>query len=217
MAAEYPSILNILMLYLSLLGMGAMGGYATFYFSFSQRCSAHILASESRHNESRQAFQEKYEAAIEGQLQCMSGSIAKDEMNQMQGRLESQSTLSDRYQSLLDKHEATLGRLSAMQQSNQESGSMIHELRDQLAVTRMELATTKQKFELESTGGKTMIADLTERMIEAQTLMKQQEQQMQTLTVTTMEHGSLMPMIKEQLNFLKHYVRQRNHAKCKME
>lgn len=217
MTAGYPSIVNILMLYLSLLGIGAMGGYATFYFSFSQRCSAHILASESRHNESRQAFQEKYEAAIEGQLQCMSGSIAKDEVNQIQGRLESQSTLADRHQSLLDKHEATLERLSALQQSNHESGSMIHELREQLAVTRTELATTKQKLEAESTDAKIMIADLTTRLVEAQTLVEHQEQQIQTLTLTTTEHGSIMPVIKEQFNFLKNYVRQRNHAKCKME
>jgi chromosome segregation ATPase len=217
MSSGGPSILNILLLYFSLLGLGALGGYAGFYASFSERCSALLRETEGLHNVSKQAYQEKYESAMEGQRQCMSDNTVKEELQQLQGKLESQSNLADRHQALLDKQEQTLARLSALQELSQENGNTIHDLREQLSQMRMELTTEKQKVEMVTRERDTLEKELHGRLGETQGMLELREQQVQELLSKTTEYDYWMPVISEELDFMKNYFRQRDHAMCKLQ
>lgn len=211
-----PALANILMLYLSLLGLGALGGYAGFYYSFSGKCSVLLQEAQARHDTSRQAFQDKYEAAIEGQRQCLVGSNVKDQFHQLQEKLVSQTTLADRHQALLDKQETMLGRLSTLQQLSQDNGNTMYELRVQLNQARMELTTTKQTLDVVIGERDAFTADLRSQLEEKDIRLEQRENEVQLLQHNAREVERVMPVLKEELNFIKDYFRQRSYALCKM-
>jgi len=211
-----PALANILMLYLSLLGLGALGGYAGFYYSFSGKCSVLLQEAQARHDTSRQAFQDKYEAAIEGQRQCLVGSNVKDQYHQLQEKLASQTTLADRHQALLDKQETMLGRLSTLQQLSQDNGNTMYELRVQLNQARMELTTTKQTLDVVIGERDAFTADVRSQLEEKDIRLEQRENEVQLLQHHAREVERVMPVLKEELNFIKDYFRQRSYALCKM-
>jgi chromosome segregation ATPase len=217
MSGGGPSILNILLLYVSLLGLGALGGYAAFYASFSERCSALLRETEGLHNASKQVYVDKYEAAMEGQRQCMSDSTVKGELQKLQGTLESQSNLADRHQALLDKQEQTLAKLSALQELSQENGNTIHELREKLSQMRMELTTEKQRVEMVTRERDTLESELQGRLGETQGMLELREQKVQELLSKAEEYDYWMPLISEEVALMKNYFLQRDHARCKLQ
>jgi chromosome segregation ATPase len=117
-----PSLVNVIMLYLSILGLGVIGGYGVFFYMFSERCVNLLQESDVRFNTSREEWQAKYREALTEKEQCIIP------LNEMQGRLEAQSTLAEHHQALLGKHEDTVAKLAALQQSKQESSAALEKM-----------------------------------------------------------------------------------------
>lgn len=118
-----PSLVNVIMMYLSILGLGVIGGYGVFFHMFSERCVNLLEESELRFNTSHEEWETKYKEALADKEQCIIP------LNEMQGRLEAQSVLAERHQALLAKQEETVAKLSALQQLKEESSTVLEELK----------------------------------------------------------------------------------------
>jgi len=128
-----PSLLNILVLYLSLIGLGAIGGYAGFYAVFRQRCQQIIQTAEKRHVSSRQELQEKYMKALENQHQCQNPSAATSQGNELleiKDRLEAHSIMAEKHQDLLKRQEETVIRL---EQANRDK-NVVEQKLEQMSI-----------------------------------------------------------------------------------
>lgn len=217
-----PSALNIVLLYLSLMGLGAMGGYGAFYHLFSERCSKLVSQTEDKHSASRLEFQSKYEEALEGQRQCLADSTAK--RSDMAGRLEAQSNLADRHYELLKQQEDTLARLSTTQLSQEESMKLIASLRDDLATSREQMA--ESKLGLQSLNAQYVLlrqekdaseAGLKKELESTKELLQHQAEDLAEVNEEVKECDRDLPLFREEAAGLKNYLRTRNHQQCKME
>lgn len=212
-----PSLINIVLLYLSLMGLGAIGGYGSFYFMFSERCTQLMTETEEKHSSSRQQFQEKYENALEGQRQCMADSSAKRELSELQGRLEAQSSLADRHQVLLQKQEDTLTRLSEVQTAQEATGKTVATLREELTQTKAELAKANRKLVETLKSSDELESGLRGELTVSTYLADQQAQDIVDMTEQLHECDALLPSYRDEAVMLKTYLRTRNHQQCRME
>jgi chromosome segregation ATPase len=211
------SLINIVLLYLSLMGLGAIGGYGSFYFLFSERCSQLIMETKEKHSSSRQQFQQKYENALEGQRQCLADSSAKRELRALQGRLEAQSNLADRHQVLLQKQEDTLTRLSEVQSAQEATGQTVATLHEELTHTKAELAEANRKLVETLKSSDEVETGLRSEVTTATGLVDKQAQDVIDMTEQLDECDSLLPSYRDEAVMMKNYLRTRHHEQCKME
>ena len=230
-ASSGPSLVNIVFLYLSLMGLGAMGGYGGFYWLFSERCSQLMTETQQNHAVSRQQFQKKYEDALEGQRQCMTDTTAKQELSEMQGRLEAQATLADRHQGLLEaqgtlaerhqglllQQEETLTRLSQIQASQETSAEIIESLREELRTARADLSDANRKAEGIISSANEVGTNLRQQLTVANHLVEQRTQDVGTMKNRLDDCDDLLPAFRDEVALAKNYLRTRNHQQCKME
>jgi chromosome segregation ATPase len=118
-----PSLVNVIMVYLSILGLGVIGGYGVFFYTFSERCINLLEETQVRFNTSHEEWETKYKEALAEKEQCIIP------LNEMQGRLEAQSALAERHQALLAKQKDTVAKLSALQQFKEESSAALETLK----------------------------------------------------------------------------------------
>jgi vacuolar-type H+-ATPase subunit I/STV1 len=144
--ADNTYYFNVVVFCLFLVGTGAIVGYAAFYSIFRDKCSQLLLASDDAHNASQAEWQSKYARSLADVRKCQQDSQAKGELQELQGRLAAQAKLSDKHQDLLERHERTLGRISELQSSNEDSQSQIQTLKDQVKKLEVSLQESVQQL-----------------------------------------------------------------------
>jgi len=212
-----PSTLNIVMLYMTLLGIGAIGGYGAFHVLFHERCHQIMHATETRHKASREELRKKYVSALEGQRQCMSDTSIKTELHQLQGKLEAQNVLADKHHDLLSKQEDTMSQLTSATQEKdrlsqtldatyQELERVQQSLKD---MTRNVHELSVQKIKLESSLNKQV--DALKQQANDQLLELRQVRE----EMGRCEHWS--PIFQRQFLQAKDYLQTRSYQSCRME
>ena len=213
-----PSLLNIVLLYFSLIGIGAIAGYGGFYMLFSERCSQLMAETQTKHATSRQEFQKKYEEAMEGQRQCKSDAArGKQELSEIHGRFEAQSTLADRHQALLLKQEETLLRLAEAQTTQEAASQTIASLRDELRDTKTDLADANRKLEDALTSAHSMKMELTQSLAAVEDLLEKRKQDIDDMSRQLDKCDDLLPAYRDEISLAQNYLRTRHHQQCKME
>jgi hypothetical protein len=210
-----PSLINIILLYLSLMGFGAIGGYGIFYYLFSERCSQLMRETESKHSASRQDYQSRYEEALEGQRQCMAETSSKTQ--ELQGRLEAQSDMAARHQSMLQKQEETLLRLSNVQAAHESATGTIASLREEVSILRNDLAETERSLESNILNSQKVENDLRLQLDTANEVLEQRTVEVEELNKHTRECGALLPVYREEISWMHNYLRSRNNRQCQMK
>jgi chromosome segregation ATPase len=131
------------MLYLLILGLGLIGGYGVFFHTFSERCMNLVQASEVRFNTSREEWQTKYDLALSEKEQCVIP------LNEMQGRLETQSTLAEHHQALLRKQEDSVAELKDAFEKLQTQVGELHSELERMNQKMIDSAQEKERTETE--------------------------------------------------------------------
>lgn len=147
------STLNLILLYLTLVGLGAIGGYISFYSLFHNRCADLLNDAERRHNETQQALQERYMGAVEKHHECLQDETKTMELFDLRGRLDGQAALVGKHQSLLDKHQEGMERLSDMQTAHEQALTKISTLEDEIQKKEAELTAMKETAGLDRQNG----------------------------------------------------------------
>ena len=213
-----PSLFNIILLYFSLMGIGAIAGYGGFYWLFSERCSQLMDETKTMHAISRQEFQKKYEDAIEGQRQCMSDATkGKQELSDVHGRFEAQATLAERHQALLLKQEETLLRLAETQTTQEAASQTIASLRYELRDTQTDLAETNRKLEEALFSMHSVKMELTQSLTAVEDLLEKRNQDIEDMSRQLDECDDLLPVYRDEISLAQNYLRTRHHQQCKME
>lgn len=209
-------MVNVLMLYLSLIGMGAVGGYGVFYYLFSDRCISMISSMENKHTAALNALQTKYDEAVENQNKCKL-ETSKAEEGHVKARLETQTALSDRHHALLDKHEETLGRLSKAHAAQEASANTVAELKNELARTKVILDNTVRLFKDAEAEKNDIEQELSTEIEDMQEEMKSSRQKLQTVANDSESCSRMLPAMTKELRQVKEFVRARYFQKCRME
>ena len=144
---DNESSFNLISFCLLLVGIGTLLGYTTFYLIFRDKCSGLLLAKDQNHNASYTQLQTKYSRALTDVRQCQDDAQAKGELQELQGRLKAQATLSDKHQDLLERHEKTLDRISVLQQSSEGSQSQIQTLKEDIKAVQSSLEESSQRLQ----------------------------------------------------------------------
>lgn len=121
--------MKLILLSLSLLGLGAIGGYITFHLMLSSRCSHLLVETESRHKLALKELQAKNQKVTEDYVKCMHDEGTKQQLLELQGRLEAQSVLAERHQELVTKYDATQRDLQQLQEEKTHHLQVIEEHR----------------------------------------------------------------------------------------
>ena len=137
--SRQPPSLNVISFCFLLVGIGALFGYTIFYVMFKNKCADLLMMKAKHHNESQAQLQMKYTRALDDIRQCQDDAQVKGELQELQGRLQAQVTLSDKHQDLLERHEKTLERISILQQSNEGSQAQIQTLKEGLKIVQVKL------------------------------------------------------------------------------
>lgn len=133
------SLFNVIMLYLSLLGLGVIGGYGAFFLMFNQRCLFLLESAEETYNTSKIEWQSKHQEAIAEKNECL------NPLQQLQGKLEEQSILAEKHQTLIKEHTVTLSKLATLQQAKEESVASRAKVQAQIEEIQRELKQANQR------------------------------------------------------------------------
>jgi len=208
---EGPSLFNVIMLYLTLLGLGVIGGYGAFYLLFSERCVGLLQLQEVRYNTSMLEWQAKHQEAISEKDQCLSP------LHQLQGKLEAQSTFAEKHQALLEKHEEALSKLSALQQTKEESNASQGKLRAQIGELQLELQRANQKVADSVKDKERVEQDLQSRLQQAKEELVQQAEKVDGIKGDQAECAAKLPELESDLKTVKSFVQNRAERMCRME
>jgi chromosome segregation ATPase len=92
-----------------------------------------LAVSQQQYADYQKGFESKYEDALERHSECLATKdIAKRQWDELQGRVELQSTLASRYRTLLSKHEETQGRLTEAEASRDAANNLVSSLENQI-------------------------------------------------------------------------------------
>ena len=210
-AAGPPSLLNVIMLYLCLVGLGVIGGYGAFYFMFSQRCVNLLAESEAHYNATKEEWQSRYLDAVADKEQCLTP------LYQAQGQLEAQSTVAERYQALLVKQEETLAKLSALQETKEESGDTLTSLRSQIGQLELELETAVRKLGESEREKHRVEQELLNEVQQARDVVSQRERELVEVREYQDFCAARIPALEAGWQKTKDYIQERANRLCRME
>eukprot|EP00525_Craspedostauros_australis_P000656 CAMPEP_0198111264 /NCGR_PEP_ID=MMETSP1442-20131203/3233_1 /TAXON_ID= /ORGANISM="Craspedostauros australis, Strain CCMP3328" /LENGTH=422 /DNA_ID=CAMNT_0043767641 /DNA_START=155 /DNA_END=1423 /DNA_ORIENTATION=- len=114
------SVLNLVLLVVTLVGLGALCGFYLFYTMFTHRCSDLVDDMERHHNATHRELEDKYIGALEEKHKCIEDETRKQEIAELKGRLEGQSSLFVNHQQLLEKHQTTLEQYTSLHKDHEE-------------------------------------------------------------------------------------------------
>ena len=110
--SQSTSLINQLLLYLSLIGLGIIVGYLLFYTIYNHRCADLLDDAEGRYNQTRANLETQYQTALEEHHECIGDESANLEIYDLRGRLEKLETIQKDYEILKEKHSKTLEELT---------------------------------------------------------------------------------------------------------
>ena len=208
---EGPSLLNIILLYLSLLGLGVIAGYGGFFFMFNDRCVNLLRETEVRYNASQVEWQTKLQEALSEKDQCISP------LHELQGKLEAQSIFAEKHQALLQKHEETLSKLAALQQSKEEYSESQGKLQARIGELQLELERSYQKLADSMKQKELAEQELQTRLSQAEEKLAQQTRQVNSMKNNGEHCASKLPELESNLKTIKSFVQNRAERMCRME
>ena len=124
------SLGNTLLTILLLVGIGAILGYMLFYSIFNHRCADMMDEAERRFNRTREELNHKL---IEAMDVNTANEGAEAELLDLRGRLEGQTDLMGKHQSLLDKHQSTVEQLTQFQAKHSQAQTELMATQKKLA------------------------------------------------------------------------------------
>jgi hypothetical protein len=141
---QAPSLLNVLLLYSTLIGLGAIGGYAIFHKTLTLRCSDILDENEQRHNVTRQELKGKYLAAVEEHHKCLEQETTKMEISELRNRLDAQASLTGKQNTMLERNQDSAERLANLHALHEETLLKFHNLQSEVSQKQSLLAAVKQ-------------------------------------------------------------------------
>jgi hypothetical protein len=141
---QAPSLLNVLLLYSTLIGLGAIGGYFLFYTLFHARCADILDENELRHNVTRQELNGKYLAAVEEHYKCLEQETTQLEISELRNRLDAQASLTGKQNTMLEQNQDSAERLANLHAMHEETLLKFHNLQSEVSQKESELAALKQ-------------------------------------------------------------------------
>ena len=141
---QAPSLLNVLLLYSTLIGLGAIGGYLVFYNLFHTRCADILDENEVRHNVTRQELEGKYLAAVEEHHNCLEQETTKMEISELRNRLDVQASMTGKQNNMLEQNQESAERLANLHVMHEETLLKFHNLQSEVSQKESELAAVKQ-------------------------------------------------------------------------
>jgi hypothetical protein len=141
---QAPSLLNVLLLYSTLIGLGAIGGYIIFYNLFHIRCADILDENEQRHNVTRQELKDQYVAAVEEHHKCLEQETTKMEIQELRNRLDSQASLTGKQNTMLEQNQDGAERLANLHAMHEETLLKFHNLQSEVSIKESQLAAVKQ-------------------------------------------------------------------------
>jgi hypothetical protein len=161
------SVINLILLYSTLVGLGAIGGYAIFYSLFSHRCSDMMDDAERRHNETRQELQNRYIVAMEDHHACLDDEATEAELLELRDRTKGQADLVGKHQSLLEKHQENVELLAKTQSMQEQTKQQVSQLLADVERKQRELADMKKMLDVVTTQNDRKLKDRTGEDAEA--------------------------------------------------
>jgi chromosome segregation ATPase len=210
-----PSLINILLLYSSLMGLGAIGGYATFYTIFSTKCSDLMDEVERRHNETSEEVQNKYLTAVENHHRCIEDETRKLELVELKGRLDGQATLVGRHHDLLDKHQESVEKVSSLQAAHDETKGKFEGLQAEVEAKQAELVLVKQEignYNAEMAGVERRLSD--QRSLSSN-IMKKKVEEIELLKTERVECLESRRMMEFDMENMKGNIQRRQETLCR--
>lgn len=134
-----PPLLNVIMLYMTLLGLGVIGGYGAFFVMFHERCVGLLQQAEETYNSSKIEWQAKHQQVISEKNECL------NPLQKLQGKLQEHSTLAEKHRVLEKQHDEATSKLAALQQSKDESDGIRAKLESQITEIQTQLKEANQK------------------------------------------------------------------------
>lgn len=208
---EGPSLFNVIMLYLTLLGLGVIVGYGAFYAQFNDRCVTLLHRSEERYNASKAEWLAKHQEAVSEKEECL------NPLHQLQGKLEAQSTFVEKHQALLEKHEEALAKLSTLQQSKEQSSNSEAKLKAQIGQLQLEVQRSKQKITDTIQDKERVEQDLQARLTSTMERLAQTTLEVKQRKKDQEECASKLPALESDLKTVKSFVQNRAERMCRME
>jgi chromosome segregation ATPase len=112
--------INKLLFYVTLIGLGIIGGYTAFYSIYNHRCSDLLDEAEGRHNMTREDLETRYKHAMEEHHECLNDESVMLELYELRGRLESLEALEKKHQVLKEAYDDTATELSNLEPKHQK-------------------------------------------------------------------------------------------------
>jgi hypothetical protein len=169
------SVVNRILLYLLLLGVGAIGGFGGFHTLFQTSCTELLTASNSRQNTSLEALQGKYSKAVADHKRCLRDDSAKQKLHELHDRLDSQTTLAGKHQDLLEKHEITLNKLNEVQRASDASSQTVSTLQEQIKRLQRELGQSTVQVQLSRQTAEKQVETLKEQLNLSRTMLREKQ------------------------------------------
>lgn len=166
---DRPSLVNTLLTYFLLVGVGAIVGYIIFYSIYNHRCSDMMDEAERRFNQTKEELNFKL---IEAMYKGTTSEGAESELLELRGRLEGQTGLLGKHQALLDKHQQTVEQLSQMQTTLDRVKMRKSELSKELEISEKKLAEKEEdlnKISMQKDTLEQRLKQTTSKMEELQT------------------------------------------------
>ena len=133
--SSIAKIINAILLYLTLVGIGAICGYMVFSSIYNHRCSDLLDDAERVFNSSRLELQDRYMQAVEETHRCQEEESKLTKLDQ------------DKYQSLLDQQKQSDKEVSSLQQQVKESESQTRELQEVLSQKDSEIKSLQERLD----------------------------------------------------------------------
>ena len=108
------ALINTILTYLTLVGVGAIVGYTIFASIYNHRCSDMMDEAERNFNRTKEEMSMKL---VEALHKNTANEGVESEVLELRGRLAGQADLMSKHHALLDKHQTTVERMNELQTS----------------------------------------------------------------------------------------------------
>ena len=143
-----PSLINMLLLHSTLIGLGCMIGYGIFVQFVQTQCQELIQRVEQQHNVTRRNYQHRYETLQNEQTKCrqMEDSM-KFELSELRGRLDGSTVLGKQHKTLLAKYSVSTKRLMDLRTIHEETTEKLRWMEKEVTRKHTEWVQVKQDIE----------------------------------------------------------------------
>ena len=170
---ETVTTTQLILIALAVFGLGAILGYIIFYSIYNHRCSDMMDDAERRFKDTNQELQSKLIEAMQGG--GSSNDYRESELLDLRGRLESQTGLMDRHQTLLEKHQVMVDDLATAKATQDKALLENTRLERELQATKKTATQLQKSLDAAQGGNHNLVQKLERATLEIDTMKKQAE------------------------------------------